>query len=90
MNVYLAGQRDWLIVERLTGYAPDLNPVEAVWGNVKGQELANLCARDLGESASALRRGLARVRWLHEIGFAFLHHAGLFFDQGVTIICEDH
>ena len=30
MKVYLAGQRDWLIVERLPGYAPELNPVEAV------------------------------------------------------------
>lgn len=79
MQVYLAGQRDWLIVERLPGYAPDLNPVEAVWGNVKGQELANLCAGDLDESAGALRRGMARVRRRRDLGFAFLHHAGLFF-----------
>ena len=79
MNVYLAEQRDWLHVERLPGYAPDLNPVEAVWGNVKGQELANLCAKDLGESARALRRGMVRVRRRRELGFSFLHHAGLFF-----------
>lgn len=79
MQEYLARQRDWLLVERLPGYAPDLNPVEAVWGNVKGQELANLCAKDLGESANALRRGMARVRRRRELGVAFLHHAGLFF-----------
>lgn len=60
------------------GYAPDLNPVEAVWGNVTGQELANLCAGDLGESAGALRRGMARVRRRRDLGFAFLHHAGTF------------
>ena len=53
MKVDLAGQRDWLIVERLPGDAPDLKPVEAVWGNVKGQEWANLWAGDLGESAGA-------------------------------------
>jgi len=37
-------QRDWLTIERLPGYAPDLNPVETLWGNIKGQELANRCA----------------------------------------------
>lgn len=79
MQAYLDGQRAWLTVERLPGYAPDLNPVEAVWGNVKGQELANLCAQDLGESARALRRGMTRVRRRRNLGFAFLHHAGLFF-----------
>lgn len=79
MNAYLAAQRAWLTVERLPGYAPHLNPVEALWGNVKGQELANLCARDLKESAGALRRGMARVRRHRPLGFAFLRHAGLFF-----------
>ena len=79
MQAYLAAQRHWLDVERLPGYAPDLNPVEAVWGNVKGRELANRCAHDLGESAHAVRRGLERVRRRRDLGFAFLHHAGLFF-----------
>jgi transposase len=79
MQAYLATERRWLCVERLPGYAPDLNPVEAVWGNVKGQELANRCARDLGESARALRRGLQRIRRHRHLGYAFLQHAGLFF-----------
>lgn len=30
---YLLQQRDWLTVQRLPGYAPDLNPVETLWGN---------------------------------------------------------
>jgi transposase len=38
----LHGQRRWLSVERLPGDAPELNPVESAWRNVKGQELANL------------------------------------------------
>ena len=37
----LATQRDWLVVERLPGYAPELNPAEQVWANLKGNELAN-------------------------------------------------
>ena len=31
MRAFLATQRDWLVVERLPAYAPDLNPVEALW-----------------------------------------------------------
>src|SRR5207237_5965272 len=41
MRAYLARQRGWLHVERLPGYAPELNPIEQVWGNVKMRELAN-------------------------------------------------
>ena len=79
MMAYLAGQRSWLRVERLPGYAPDLNPVEPLWGNIKGQELANRCAVDIGEADRALRQGMARVRSRNDLAFAFLHHAGLFF-----------
>jgi len=42
MADFLATQRDWLVVERLPAYAPDLNPVEGLWSNLKDQELANL------------------------------------------------
>ncbi len=79
MQAYLRQQRAWLRVERLPGYAPDLNPVETLWGNLKGQELANRCAANLGEAAQALRRGMRRVRRRRQLPFSFLHHAGLFF-----------
>src|SRR5438105_1684044 len=48
MARYLAAQQPWLQVERLPAYAPELNPVELLWGNLKGRELANLCPADLG------------------------------------------
>ena len=79
MNEYLRTQRYWLQVERLPGYAPDLNPVETLWANVKGQELANRCAANLGEVVSALARGLERVLRSHHLPLSFLHHAGLSF-----------
>jgi hypothetical protein len=31
MKAYLEQQRNWLTVEGLPGYAPDLNPVEMLW-----------------------------------------------------------
>ncbi len=79
MKAYLDSQQSWLRVERLPGYSPDLNPVESLWGNVKGQELANRCAADLGESETALRSGMDRVRQSDNLPFGFLHHAGLSF-----------
>ncbi len=42
MKRFIAEQRDWLVVEPLPLYAYDLNPVEQVWGNLKGTELVNL------------------------------------------------
>lgn len=79
MTDYLRRQTHWLIVERLPGYAPDLNPVEYLWGNVKGQELANLCADNLGHATSALCTGMTRVRHSRQLCFSFLRAAGLSF-----------
>ena len=62
MLAHLASQRHWLTAERLPGYAPDLNPVESIFGNVKGRELANHCGPELATLAQALRTGLGRVR----------------------------
>jgi hypothetical protein len=42
MRAWLHRQRSWLVVEPLSAYAPDLNPVEGLWASLKGVELANL------------------------------------------------
>ena len=49
------------MVERLPGYAHDLNPIEMVWGNVKAVELANLCPDTIDEARAAAEAGLDRV-----------------------------
>ena len=79
MKKYLHSQRSWLRAEPLPGYAPELNPVETLWGNVKGQELANRCSNDLDEVATAAESGLKRVRKSRTLPFSFLKHAGLSF-----------
>jgi len=61
MRTYLAQQTHWLRVEPLPAYAPDLNPVEPLWGNVKSQEMANVCAPDLSALRRPLRAGLTRA-----------------------------
>jgi len=79
MRAYLARQRGWLTVEPLPGYAPELNPVEQIWGNIKGRELANLCPVDILALRGPLRAGFARIRRQSPLAFAFLRHAGLSF-----------
>ena len=77
MQAYLALARPWLMVERLPGYAPELNPVEQIWGNLKGQELANLCPVNILALRAPLRAGFARIRRHSSLAFGFLKHAGL-------------
>ena len=80
MKEYLQTQQDWLRVQRLPGYSPDLNPVESLWGNIKGKELANQSADDLGEVTDSVKAGFERVHGQHSLLTAFLNHSGLFFD----------
>lgn len=77
MKAYVASQRHWLVVERLPAYAPDLNPVELLWGNLKGTELANFCPPSLDHAATAADAGLRRIGEDAELCWAFLHHTGL-------------
>ena len=77
MSAYLAAHQSWLQIERLPAYAPDLNPVELLWGNLKGRELANLCPADVGALRAPVRAGCDRIRRQPALAFAFLHHAGL-------------
>jgi transposase len=77
MQAWIRTQRRWLVVERLPGYAPELNPVEGLWGNIKARELANLCADILDEPAQAANAGIERVRADTELAFAFLRRSGL-------------
>jgi transposase len=77
MRAFVARHRPWLTLERLPAYAPELNPLEQVWGNVKTRELANVCPPDLAALHRPLRAGFARVRHHPDLAFAFLRHAGL-------------
>jgi transposase len=49
-------------LERLPAYAPELNPDEGVWQQLKGVELRNLCCFDLRHLWDELRTAVKRVR----------------------------
>jgi len=77
MRTWAATQQPWLQVEYLPAYAPDLNPVEGLWANLKGVELANRACMSLEELAAAAEQGIGRVRGESELLFSFLDQAGL-------------
>ncbi|WP_432758528.1 transposase [Streptomyces virginiae] len=52
MRAWVAEQ-DWLTLERLPAYAPELNPVELLWSSLKKRELANLAGDHLADVADA-------------------------------------
>jgi putative transposase len=77
MLEWITTQRSWLVVERLPGYAPELNPVELVWGNVKASELANLCPDTIDDAEVVADAALERIGNNEQMCFNFLEHTGL-------------
>jgi transposase len=77
MTDWVATQTDWLEVERLPGYAHDLNPIEHVWGSLKSKELANLCPDTIAAAADIADQGLNRIGSDRDLCHAFLRHTGL-------------
>jgi transposase len=55
-----AAQR--LHLERLPAYAPELNPDEGLWQQLKGVELRNLCCSTIPHLRGELRDAVKRVR----------------------------
>ena len=77
MRAWLDSQRDWLTVERLPAYAPELNPVEYLWANLKDVELANRPTTTLAEVADATEQGIQRICKSDSLVVGFLAHTGL-------------
>ncbi len=59
---FIAAQRGRLVIEQLPAYAPELNPVEYIWGYWKHHELPNFCPRDFDQLSYQARRALRRMR----------------------------
>jgi DDE superfamily endonuclease len=77
MRAHLDAQRGWLTAERLPAYAPELNPVEYLWANLKGAELANYAGDTVAEVADQAQQGIRRVCASDGLVVGFLAHTGL-------------
>jgi transposase len=80
MRAFLDSQRDWRRAEPLPAYAPELNPVEYLWANLKDVELANRPTTTLAEVADATEQGIQRVCKTEDLAIGFLAHTGLTLD----------
>lgn len=75
---FIQNLNGWIEIEYLPAYAPELNPVEYLWGHWKHHELPNVCPRDLWALSEGARRTLRRLRRRQRLITAFWKQASLF------------
>jgi len=82
----LPGHRSRLVQEYIAGlistaylppYAPELNPVEYIWGYWKQHELPNVCPKDYWQLSETARRTLRRMRRRPRLITAFWKQSSL-------------
>ena len=73
VRAHVDSQRGALALEFLPAYAPELNPVECIWGYLKQHAMPNFCARDLGHLARRARRHLRSMQRRSTLVCATLH-----------------
>jgi transposase len=76
VSQFIRAQGSRLAVERLA-YAPELNPVEYIWGYWKHHELPNFCPRDFAQLSRQARTALRRMRRRQPLVRSFWHQAKL-------------
>ena len=79
MRAFISSHPGWLTEVRLPAYAPDMNPAEGAWANMKNG-LGNLAVRDVDQLAAIMKNRLKRIQYRPALIEAFLAQAGLTFD----------
>ena len=78
----------WLALEFFPGYAPELNPVEGLWADLKGHASANYTPDSIGELQHHLRGTTRGLRRKDRRGLNYTKHAGLLPEDEYLLICE--
>jgi DDE superfamily endonuclease len=76
MHQLISTRRTWLRVYQLPGYAPELNPTENVWSNLR-RGLANLAAGTVTDLARTAKNRLKRMQYRPGLVDGFLAATGL-------------
>lgn len=74
---FLDEHRGRLTTHFFPAYAPDVNPQEQVWHQLKYVELRNLCPTTPAQLIAETRAGMERIRHQPELFPTFFEHAGL-------------
>jgi len=76
--LFLQKQRQWLRIEWLPAYAPELNPMEYLWSASKRKDFANFCPDTMADLDQRIRRSIMRIRRQHHTLRGFLKASSLF------------
>jgi len=79
VRTWLEQQNGHFVIARLPAYAPELNPVEAIWAYLKKHEIANLCLNTIGEVGQFARNRLKSMQRRPNLITAFWKQAELAF-----------
>ena len=79
LNAWLEELNGHIAVARLPAYAPELNPVEAIWAYLKKHEIANLCLHTIGEVGQFAHNRLKSMQRRPTLIAAFWKQAELAF-----------
>jgi len=79
VQAHVEAQKGRIHLARLPAYAPELNPVEYLWGYWKQHGLPNFCAKDFQHLTRTARRALFRAQRKPTLVTAFWEQAELSF-----------
>jgi transposase len=77
VKTWLEQLQGHIAVARLPPYAPELNPVEAIWAYLKKHEIANLCLDSIAAVSQFARNRLKSMQRRPRLITAFWKQAGL-------------
>lgn len=75
---FVAEQNGRIHIEYLPAYAPELNPVEYLWGHWKQHTVPNFCPRDFQHLRTSAASALKKLRRRKSLIAAFWIQASLF------------
>lgn len=73
----LLGKHDWLRIEWLPPYAPELDPCEQCWNHTKYVDLANFIPEDVDELYGAVAQSISEQRSNAQLLRSFFEYAEL-------------
>lgn len=76
-RLLLEDEVDWLQVEWLPAYAPELNPVELLWSHTKYADLANYIPEDIQVMHQTVTDSIQTAGTKADLLLAFIHHTHL-------------
>jgi transposase len=86
---FIAELQGWISTAYLPPYAPELNPVEYIWGYWKQHELPNVCPKDYWHLGQTARRTLRRMPRRPRLITAFWQQcSNPLCGQSNSVLCE--